>query len=277
MFGFVQANIDDLSKEQQSRYRSVYCGLCHALGNRHGLASRFGLTYDMAFLAILLSSLYEPNESESESRCIAHPVKTHKYVSNKYIDYSADMTVALVYFKYIDDWNDDHSLKAKSYSSLLEKAYKNVKKQWPKQCSIIENELTTLSKIEKEDTELSPDLAANSFGRLMAGLFVLEDDIWSSYLSQIGYGLGKYIYLLDAAIDYDEDIKKGNYNPLKHFQMSEDDLRTTLKSILGQTSNAFEKLPLIQDEEILKNILYSGIWTKYNSKLTEKKETDNGK
>lgn len=277
MFGFVQANINDLSKEQQTRYKSIYCGVCHALSKRHGIASSFGLTYDMAFLAALLSSLYEPKETETESKCIAHPFKTHKYISNKYIDYTADMTVALVYFKCIDDWNDDHSIKAKSYASLLEKAYKNVKELWPSQCEIIETELSNLSEIEKENTDASADLAANNFGRLMAGLFVVEKDIWSNYMYAIGYGLGKYIYLLDAFLDLEEDIKKNSYNPLKNFQLTDDDLRITLKLFLGQASNAFEMLPLVQDEEILKNIFYSGIWSKFNNNLQQKKEKNNDK
>ena len=107
MFGYVQANINTLNEDEKARYRQFYCGLCHTLGQRHSELSRFGLTYDMTFLAILLSSLYEPVEEKKDSSCIVHPVKKHSFIQNRYIDYVADMTVALVYFKCIDDWNDD--------------------------------------------------------------------------------------------------------------------------------------------------------------------------
>ena len=102
MFGFVQANTNILTEEEKLRYRQFYCGLCHTLGENHNNISRFGLTYDMTFLAMLLSSLYEPKEEHIESNCIVHPFKKHQYIKNKYIDYAADMTIALVYFKCMD-------------------------------------------------------------------------------------------------------------------------------------------------------------------------------
>ena len=270
MFGFVQANMDALSESEKQRYRSVYCGLCHALGKRHGLASRFGLTYDMTFLALLLSSLYEPVGQITESRCIAHPVKEHTYVSNKYIDYAADMTVALVYFKCEDDWKDDKNIFAKSYSSLLSNAYKKVKIDWPRQCETIERELNELSCIEAENSTLA-DAAANSFGRLMEELFVYSEDIWAGYLRKLGYGLGRYIYMADAAVDLPKDLEKGSYNPLKNLSSVQNDMRPRLELLLGEASDNFEKLPIVQDENILKNILYSGIWTRYEYHLTKNK------
>jgi hypothetical protein len=49
--------------------------------------------------------------------------------------------------------------------------------------------------------------------------------------------------------------------------MEPDTLREALKTILGEVSIAFEKLPLVQDERILRSILYSGIWQKYNEAM----------
>ena len=66
MFGYVQANLSDLSQEEQIRYRAAYCGLCHTLGERHGFTSRLSLTYDLTFLTLLLSSPYEPEEKSEE-------------------------------------------------------------------------------------------------------------------------------------------------------------------------------------------------------------------
>lgn len=266
MFGYVQANINTLTEEEKARYRQFYCGLCHALGQRHNEISRLGLTYDMTFLAMLLSSLYEPVEESSVSRCIVHPVKKHQYIKNRYIDYAADMTVALVYFKCIDDWNDDRNIISKSYSSLLSNAYKKVKINWPKQCEIIEKELNNLADIEK-DNIISADTAANCFGRLMEGLFVYQEDIWADYMRKLGFGLGRYIYIADAATDLEKDKKKGSYNPLIEMSQFTEDFTPMLQGLLGEASECFELLPLVQDEGILKNIIYSGIWNIYSHKL----------
>lgn len=274
MFGYVQADIERLTQQEKDRYKAVYCGLCHSLGKRHGLSARMGLTYDMTFLALLLSSLYEPLETTEHSRCIVHPLKEHHYVNNECIDYAADMTVALVYFKCIDDWNDDRKIIAKGYSALLSNAYKKVKIRWPLQCEIIENELYNLSKIETNNTSTADD-ASNCFGRLMEALFVYKEDFWSDYLKKLGYGLGRYIYFADASADLKKDIKKGSYNPLVNLIYTSEDFIPRLQLLLGEASDCFEMLPLLQDEGLLKNIMYSGIWTKYIREIKKEKTDDN--
>lgn len=275
MFGFVQANIDALEEAEKNRYKQFYCGVCHTLGDNFNQLTRLGLTYDMTFLAMLLSSLYEPEEAEYKGRCLPHPVKQHQYIKNSYTEYAADMTVALVYFKCIDDWKDDKKLRAKGFEAVLSGSYKKVKEKYPVQCGIIEKELGCLNEIEKTK-EPSPDAAANCFGRLMTGLFVVKDDNWKGYLAALGYNLGRYIYLADAAIDLNDDIKTGSYNPFKELSVPQEDLRPTLQLILGQAAQSFEALPLVQDINILRNILYSGIWCRYNIELNKQKEKNNG-
>lgn len=266
MFGHIQANINDLTSEEKERYQAVYCGLCHSLGNRHGMYSRLGLTYDLTFLALLLSSLYEPREQAAQRRCLIHPAKKRPYVLNDYTYYAADMTVALVYHKCIDDWQDDRSRNKKFYASLLHSSYDKVKCLWPDQCFAIESWLDELYRIEAARSPI-PDEGAHCFGRLMASVFLCHKDQWRENLSQMGYSLGQYIYLADAAIDYQDDMKKGRYNPLHGLSMGPEQLKDTLMTILGDMSTAFERLPIIQDEHLLKNILYSGIWQKYNKAM----------
>ncbi len=270
MFGYVQADISLLTQEEKDRYKEYYCGLCHTLGEKYGFTSRLGLSYDMTFLALLLSSLYEPKEETDTARCVIHPLKKHSFVKNEYIDYAADMTIALVYYNCLDDWQDDGNIFAKGYSSLLSTAYKKVKIKWPVQCSAIENELNILSTIEKSENQPA-DAAANSFGRLMEALFVYQDDIWNDYLRKLGYGLGRYIYFADASADLEKDRRKGSYNPLVNMVASTEDFSPRLKLLLGEASEAFEKLPLLQDENLLRNIIYSGIWTKYNREIKKRR------
>ena len=59
MFGYITANMTTLDKEQQTRYRAYYCGLCRVLREQYGQVGRMTLSNDMTFLAIVLSSLYE--------------------------------------------------------------------------------------------------------------------------------------------------------------------------------------------------------------------------
>ena len=272
MFGYIQANTNDLTEEEKERYHAAYCGLCRTLGKRHGNLSRFSLTYDLTFLTLLLTSLYEPEETTGKSRCPVHPSKQHGYMMNRYTEYAADMTVALSYFKCMDDWNDDKNLSGRVYASALSAAYKKVKTQYPEQCESIECCISTLSDMESGSVKV-PDSAANCFGKLMESVFVPEKDHWEPYLRQIGYHMGRYIYLADAAVDYERDRKKRRYNPLVSLTTTPSEMRPVLMNVLGEASAAFEHLPLIQDVNLLRNILYSGLWIKYNQAMERGKKT----
>lgn len=271
MFGHVQANLADLSEEEKQRYRSAYCGLCHTLGKRHGMLTRLTLTYDLTFLSLLLTSLYEPEEACGICRCIVHPCKKHGYCIGTYTEYAADMTVALTYYKCLDDWKDDKSISAWLVAKYLKKKYEKVKDLWPRQCETIEQELQLIGKAEKDPTA-SADDAANSFGRLMAELFIYRQDMWEESLRCLGYGLGRFIYFADAAIDYKRDKRTSSYNPLLVLEIQPENMQPTLKLLLGDASQAFEFLPLVQDAHILRNILYSGIWMRYDYAMRKKRK-----
>ena len=263
MFGYVLANLEDLAPEEKERYRAAYCGLCHTLGERYGFQARLGLSFDLTFLTLLLSSLYEPEERQGESWCIVHPCKKHAFFRNRCTDYAADMTIALTYYKCLDDWKDEKKLHKKCYAALIRGAYNRIRKVWPIQCRAIEEEMRVIAEVESAANP-QPDAAANAFGRLMASLFVFEKDRWEAQLRSLGYGLGRYIYFADAAVDYFQDEKKGSYNPLRLLEIKPEDIRPVLMMLLGEASQAFEILPLVQDAHLLRNILYSGIWLKYN-------------
>lgn len=271
MFGHVKANREDLTDAAYLRYRAVYCGLCHTLANRFGAGSRMLLTFDLTYLALLLSALYEPDEQKHAARCCVHPIKQQDYVQSAAIDYAADMTVALTYHKCRDDRMDDASPVGWCGEHLLKKQYARVKAAWPKQCAHIEKELSALAALEQEQSR-DADAAAKCFGRLMAGVFLWKEDRWSEELSVLGYGLGRFIYLADAAIDRDKDEKHGSYNPLTGLDPDPELLRPILMTVLGTASIAFERLPIVEDTDILKNILYSGIWMKFNRAVQKRQE-----
>ncbi len=263
MFGYIQANINDLTEEERLRYRAVYCGFCRMLQQRCGRAARLSLTYDLTFLILLLSSLYEPPEDHTNLRCIVHPMKHHPADSNCFTEYAADINVALVYHKCMDDWKDEHRADRRLYAKALENAYEKVRLRQPRAIQAIERELTALAAIEKENIP-DADAAAAAFGRLMAALFIVRKDRWEPDLYQLGFGLGQFIYLADAAADYKKDKKKGAYNPLSALSADPAAMKPLLMQLLGSASEAFERLPLVSDVHLLRNIFYSGIWLRYN-------------
>ena len=266
MFGYIAPDLSRLSDEQKRTYRSVYCGLCHSLESRYGQTGRLSLSNDMTFLAMLLSSLYEPETTENTSRCAVHPLKQHTALSSKMIDYAADMNILLFYLKCKDQKLDDASLSGKTGEKAFRKKALAVCAAYPKQSARAEGALNRLWEGEKA-TDPDPDLLCNLSGEMLGACFVPDpDDIWAPQLFAIGEGLGRFVYWMDAWEDYDADVKAGRFNPLRRWhdrEDYEDFCRETLEMLIAEATEHFELLPLEKDLDILRNILYSGVWQRY--------------
>ncbi len=272
MFGYVSANYDELTPEQKSRYGAVYCGICRGIREQTSQSARLALSYDMAFLALLHMSLYEPEETSGPNACLLHPIKKRPWVDNPHIRYAADMNVALAYYNCLDDWEDDKKLSAKAAASVLEAGLPRIQKQYPRQCAAIATCIEELRAMENLRIP-NPDEPANCFGRLMSELMVLEEDLWAADLRLLGHHLGRFIYLADAAMDYRADQRAKKYNPYLAMGTGEDWPRweNYLVLAMGRCTEAYEKLPLVQDKDLLDNILYSGIWTELKRKQARTK------
>ena len=273
MFGYVTANGKDLDKVQKQRYGAVYCGICRQIRERSSQAARLSLSYDMAFLALLLMSLYEPEEFSGKKACGLHPLKPRPWVDNRYIRYAADMNVALAYYKALDDVQDDGSKTARLASSVLEKSLPEIEAQYPRQCKAMADCIAELSRLEKENCP-NPDLPATCFGQLMGQLLVYEEDMWAPTLRQMGISLGRFIYLLDAAVDFRKDKKQGKYNPFLAISDTEDlqKWEQHLVMDMARCTQYFESLPLVQDKPLLDCILYSGVWMEFERLRPRKKD-----
>ncbi|MDO4546511.1 MAG: DUF5685 family protein [Clostridia bacterium] len=272
MFGYILVNKQTLTEEETKRFSSFYCGLCRALGRRFGTTCRLALSFDMTFLAILLTSLYEPETTASQGRCIVHPNKRRCFLDNTFIDYAADMTILLSYHKALDDWNDERSIAARTRAGMLKSRYSNMAGLYPRQIAAIETGLKNLREIEKaQDASIDPP--ANAFGQMLGEVFVYRKDVWSDTLRQMGEAIGRFIYLMDAYDDVLDDKRKKSYNPLVAISDKpdfEDKCFEYLTLMIGDGTLAFEKLPLVDDISILRNILYSGVWTKYQALKRER-------
>lgn len=269
MFGYILANPQYMNEMEYERYRSAYCGLCRTLGRRHGQLSRLSLTYDMTFLVLFMGALYEPVEETETFRCVMHPKGTHTAVTTKFTEYGADMNVLLAYLNFLDDWQDDKSLMALLESAVFRSAYKEAAEKYPRQAQKVNDALARLSEIEAHG-EADLDAGANCFGELLGELFVYdENDYWAAHLRQFGKALGRFIYFYDACMDYEKDVKKGSYNPLIGNipePFSVEYCRQMLTMLISRCTDIFEGLPIQQDDGIIRNILFTGVWMRLDEK-----------
>ncbi len=273
MFGYVTADWTRLDEAQSLRYQSCYCGLCHALRRDFSPLCRLALNYDITFLVLLLSSLFEPEEDARKTRCAAHPFQPRPIVQNVWTAYGAAMTVLLSYEKCRDDWHDDRNPLRLAESGLFRRAARGAAERYPRQAGAVAKGLQALSAIEARGTP-EPDAAANCFAGLLGELFVPDGaGRWAPELRTLGEALGRFVYLADAAADLQDDLRRGRYNPLTALAPGGKlpaAFRSDLAVVLGEGTAAFERLPLVQDAALLRNILYSGVFLQYDRAMDKR-------
>ena len=272
MFGYVNIYKPELKMKDYYKYKAYYCGLCKTLRERYRPIGQVTLSYDMTFLVILLTSLYESDSKIGKHRCMVHPLQKHGTLQNEFTDYVADMNIVLTYHHLLDDWQDEKKAAGLAGAKLFERYYKKICKQYQRQCDAIKRGLKELSICERNN-EQNMDIVSRCFGELMAELLDYKQDRWGEQLRKIGFYLGKFIYIMDAYDDLEKDQKNNSYNPLirrKDEDDFEENCKTMLTAMLAECTAEFEMLPCLLDIDILRNILYEGVWSKYMKIQTEK-------
>ena len=265
MFGYIAVNKPELKIREFDRYRAWYCGLCHALKSRAGRVGQVTLTYDITFLYILLSALYEPETEEVQARCVVHPVKKHAELRNALAAYAADMNLLMAYYQAEDDWQDDKN----AIKGLLAKSGKGqaarIRETYPAKCAAIEAAMKEVAAGEAAG-DVPFDEMASRFGRVLAEVFAYRKDEWEEALRRMGFFLGKFVWILDAAEDLRADVKSGAYNPFKGREEDPafpEDIGQALQMMMAECAQAFEYLPIVEETGILRNVLYAGVWDRY--------------
>lgn len=284
MFGYVRPT-QQLSDTEQARFQQVYCGMCHTLGRRYGLAGRMVLNYDLTFLAILLSD----GQTEGQCRrCIRHPFKGQMCVcGDDAFDLAADMSVILTWWQ-IQDGIADHGffggLKYRAASVLLRRAYRKARARRPAFDESTRRHLEELARLEGERCP-SIDAAADTFARLLSDAAgEVQEPVKSRVLAQLLYHLGRWIYLIDAADDLKKDVKSGSYNPLPlRYALPGDTLTDTARQALAQTLDssiramaaAFELWDFGDYGPVIESTVYEGLYAVGTSVLegTFRRET----
>lgn len=274
MFGYLTVCRDELKIKDERTYKAYYCGICEELRKQHGQISRFSLTYDMTFLALLLQGVYEGQTQSGEKRCLPHPVKAHPVITGKSTAYAADMNVLLCYYDHLDDWEDEKKPSGLVMSHGMRRTFEKTAARYPRQMQAIQTYLKELKNCEATNSQ-DVDLAAGLTGKLMAEIFSPEEDSFREILGRLGFQLGKFIYLMDAWEDIEKDLEKGNYNPFFIWVKEpefDNRVHQLLLMIASDAARAFEQLPIEENVDILRNILYCGIWSKYQMTMKHKKE-----
>lgn len=255
MFGYITPSVPELKVKEHTAYRAVYCGLCKATGGG-GCArlirtpARLALRYDTAFLALFRLMLSPEQATFAPSRCLAHPIKPRPMIkpSNRAITYSADAGMLLFAHSLRDQAADRSGLRGRlakcllPYASMLQReASARIGAELD---ALLTENLTALAEMERAG-ESSPDRISHPFGVLLGEIFAhsLPDET-AEQARELGYCLGKWIYLADAADDLAADRKSGAYNPLLCREQS--DLADPGASVLSPESLRFSMLLLLR-------------------------------
>lgn len=276
MFGYVVVNKQEMKFREFDLYRSYYCGLCRELKASYGTWGQLTLSYDITFLALLLTSLYGEETDAGTCRCGVHPFRRQMVRRNMFTAYGADMNLLLTYYKCQDDWEDERKLSKKALGALLKGKAEDVKGRYPSKAQVIQDCLAGILDCEKRGSQ-NLDEASGFFGDIMGEVFVFQQDEWEGELRRMGFFLGKFVYLMDAYEDMEKDTKEGNYNPFGAWYQRpqfEEECRSVLTMMMAECSRSFERLPLIEYTEILRNILYSGVWHRYEQVQKKRREKE---
>lgn len=270
MFGYVRINKMDLTFREFDYYKGYYCGLCKYLKENHGEVSRLSLNYDITFLILILTALYKLDSDITYERCIANPLKKKMRIVNEITEYAASMNILLSYYKLEDNLYDDNGIKDKLAYELYKGKLKKAYEKYPQKAEYIKQQLGNLRELEKQESK-SIDKVSNTFGNLMGEIFVYKKDEYEQNLRNIGFNLGKYIYILDAYEDLEEDNKKGRYNPFIDYIDKKEELKNKVDMLismsLGMATKNIEQLNLEFNKSIIDNIIYSGVYLRYKSIL----------
>ncbi|HHY81419.1 MAG TPA: hypothetical protein GX505_01930 [Clostridiales bacterium] len=283
MFGYILPDKPELKIWEYEIYRAYYCGVCKAIKRNHGNISRLTLNYDTAFLALLLSSLFDEQQVIRDGICMLHPLKKRKIVTdNEVIEYAADMNVLLSWLNLRDKWQDEGSWTALAGMRVLKAAYNKLNRKYPDKCCIILDRLNELIELEKSLCN-SIDRAAEPFARLMEEVIlyppVCQDEKNAAILRWMGYNIGKWLYTIDALDDLEKDVLHKAYNPfLYQYNYNGEDIvefrsrlyrdaEFNLMHTLSEVAKSFELLNFRRYKGIAGNIIYLGMKKKTESIL----------
>lgn len=275
MFGYIRAEKPELKMREYEIYRGVYCSLCRRLGKSYGFLSRLTLSYDFTFLALLDMSMRDGCTSFKPGRCPFNPAKRCNYLKDgEQLDFSASAAMIMLYYKIADDIKDEKGFKKLSaliIKPVFSRAHKKAAKAFPQVEKYVSDYMKSQNALEAENCE-SVDRAAEPTANVMANILSLLSDNQNQTraLARLGYCLGRYIYILDAACDYEKDEKSGSYNVLRYVKGERHEyVPSQLYFAINEAAKAFELLDIKKHKPILGNIIYLGLEATFKKELNK--------
>ncbi len=289
MFGYIRPLKCELKMREYDYYRAAYCGLCNALRARCGIKARFIVNYDFVFLALVISAATERKGdiSVKKRRCIVCP-SGRECMSSDAFSVAAEASVILTYLKFEDDVRDSKSF-LKSFSArfcmlLLKSSYKKAALNNPvynKRARRLLDELCAL----EENRSSSLDETADKFALVLQNT-IAENSENVRILREMLYHIGRFVYIVDALDDFEEDFLKGEYNPIaERFSVSEkilpaevlEEVLITLEQSRLSVLRAFELLEACDASGVLRNIIEFGMPASVRQVMEKKEKISNAR
>ena len=219
MYGYLRTYTPELKVREQEYYRAVYCGLCRTMGKCTGQCSRMTLSYDFTLFALVRMALTGETPTFRRRRCMAHPTRKRPMAEpTPDLALCAYASAILAHHKVKDDLRDERGLKHTAASAVspfvASMRRRALKKGYGEMDSGVYLAMKELSELEASRIP-SVDEPATLFGELMGKLLAYGLKGNEAKLAHtVGLRLGRWVYILDAADDYAEDVKYHRYNPL---------------------------------------------------------------
>lgn len=272
MFGYVRLCKPEAKIREYEYYRGVYCGLCRALGRCGGQCARLTLQYDVAFLALVRLALEGHEVAFGKRRCIAHPFRAHTEAKqDSAIDFCACASTLLTYHKILDNKTDERGgkrLAAGVIAPVLKRNSRRARRLYPELDAGICERLARLADFEHSG-EASIDKPALLFGEVMAFLLSFGLSGSAAKLAHtIGLYIGKWVYLADAVDDFEEDVRRGRYNPIARVygegplpESAWETMKGAMIASLMEAEKAFDLLEYSDGDMkgVVRNVLYVGM------------------
>ena len=271
MFGYIRPYKPELKVWEYELFRAAYCGLCHTLGSRYGFFWRFLLNYDLCYLAVLLSGAGQQPCDFCDRRCVASPFRRRRVLkTTPALEYSADATVLLTYYKVRDGIRDERGAKKlamRLLARLMRRGFRRAATFRPALDGAVRENMAALDALEDSRCP-SLDRAADTFAKILAAAAAdIPSPQVSRPLRELLYHTGRWVYIADAWNDVEDDLQSGSYNPiiLRHSLTAPpgreegEALYDTLELSAAAAADAFSLMQLGSFSGIVGNVLYLGM------------------
>lgn len=287
MFGYIKTYKPEMKICEYDGYKAVYCTLCKQLRKDYGVLARFTLNFDYTFLAMIRIAAKKTKAGLVKGRCPYKPFSKCNNIccEDDSLSFAAAVAMIMLYYKLKDTCHDEGFFKkavARVCLIFASRWKKRAVKRYPAIEGIIADFCDEQQRLEGSDT-MGLDPFAHPTAQALAQLFSydIEDETTALYLSRIGYNVGKWVYLMDALDDFENDRKKGRFNPfLRRLgdTVSVDDMvefaSAQLNVCMDEACRAFDALALQTFQPIIKNILFLGLENVQNEIIRKVKSNE---